>query len=80
MLAMSFDYLAPRPEKECHELPDPPNGQVHLTGRNFQVPILLSNVPSSNFPSLSFLNKPFPTIAEKVTVQLKNSLTNDFFI
>ena len=22
-----------RPEKECPELPDPPNGQVHLTGR-----------------------------------------------
>ena len=26
-----------RPEKECPELPDPPNGQVHLTGRHFQV-------------------------------------------
>ena len=26
-----------RPEKECPELPDPDNGQVHLTGRNFQV-------------------------------------------
>merc|ERR1719204_1056990 len=25
-----------RPEKECPELPDPPNGQVHLTGRHFQ--------------------------------------------
>lgn len=22
-----------RPEKECQELPDPPHGQVHLTGR-----------------------------------------------
>ena len=22
-----------RPEKECPELPDPPHGQVHLTGR-----------------------------------------------
>jgi len=25
-----------RPEKECPELPDPPNGQVHLSGRHFQ--------------------------------------------
>ena len=25
-----------RPEKECTELPDPPNGQVHLSGRHFQ--------------------------------------------
>lgn len=24
-----------RPEKECPELPDPPHGQVHLTGRHF---------------------------------------------
>lgn len=24
-----------RPEKECQELPDPPHGQVHLTGRHF---------------------------------------------
>ena len=23
--------------QECPELPDPPNGQVHLTGRHFQV-------------------------------------------
>ena len=27
-----------RPEKECPELPDPEDGQVHLTGRHFQVP------------------------------------------
>ena len=26
-----------RPEKECPELPDPHHGQVHLTGRHFQV-------------------------------------------
>ena len=26
-----------RPEKECPELPDPEDGQVHLTGRHFQV-------------------------------------------
>ena len=26
----------PRPEKECPELPDPDNGQVHLSGRHFQ--------------------------------------------
>ena len=25
-----------RPEKECPELPDPDNGQVHLSGRHFQ--------------------------------------------
>ena len=25
-----------RPERECPELPDPPNGQVSLTGRHFQ--------------------------------------------
>ena len=24
-----------RPSKECPELPDPPHGQVHLTGRHF---------------------------------------------
>ena len=28
-----------RPEKECPELPDPDHGQVHLTGRHFQVEI-----------------------------------------
>ena len=26
-----------RPEKECPELPDPDNGQVHISGRHFQV-------------------------------------------
>ena len=31
-----------RPEKECPELPDPDNGQVHLSGRNFQVFIHVS--------------------------------------
>ena len=34
-VTMSDDMF--RPEKECPELPDPDNGQVHLTGRNFQV-------------------------------------------
>lgn len=31
-----------RPEKECPELPDPDSGQVHLTGRNFQVSDILT--------------------------------------
>ena len=31
-----FQALLPRPEKECPELPDPDNGQVHLSGRHFQ--------------------------------------------
>ena len=39
-----------RPEKECPELPDPPNGQVHLTGRHFQVGVrqrydLINTIP-----------------------------------
>ena len=36
-----------RPEKECPELPDPSHGQVHLTGRHFQVEkIVLTDVIS----------------------------------
>ena len=37
-----------RPEKECPELPDPEDGQVHLTGRHFQVRGLVLTVAGGN--------------------------------
>ena len=39
-----------RPEKECQELPDPPHGQVHLTGRQARGPIVDDNVHAVFFP------------------------------
>ena len=41
-----YDFSYFRPEKECPELPDPDNGQVHISGRHFQVSADMSRLRS----------------------------------
>ncbi len=90
MLAMSFDYLALRPEKECLQWvliiwrPDRKKNVTSCRIRPTVKFISLAGISRYPFCSQTFrpqLFHPFrsPIIAEKVTVQLKNSLTNDFF-
>ena len=42
--------------QECPELPDPPNGQVHLTGRHFQVLLQRYSRVNQTFVGVAFLN------------------------
>ena len=47
-----------RPEKECQELPDPPHGQVHLTGRQGRPVMYISHAvsPATHPPSFRHFN------------------------
>ena len=57
-----------RPEKECQELPDPPHGQVHLTGRQGRPVMYITHAVSpATHPLSGILTTALYTLATTVT-------------
>ena len=64
--------------QECPELPDPPNGQVHLTGRHFQVIFIKSACVHVYIDiEIEVIQTPIP---EKLQNPISERLADIFFI
>ena len=63
--------------QECPELPDPPNGQVHLTGRHFQVIFIKHFVNSSSIHEYILTTKHAP-VQEKLPKTIWETLADIF--